>query len=68
MAQRGDIAIVGYGADTGAKSFAMVLLADLSGQTIYFTDNGWLAEGGFRADNSTAWSSAIASAISSMAG
>lgn len=53
MAQRGDIAIVGYGADTGVKSFAFVLLADLSGQTIYFTDNGWLAAGGFRANEGT---------------
>ena len=42
-----DIAILGYGADTGVKSFAFVLLNDLSGQTHYFTDNGWLAAGGF---------------------
>lgn len=48
MAVPGDVAIVGYAADTGGKSFAFVLLADLSGQTINFTDNGWLAAGGFR--------------------
>lgn len=48
MADVGDIAIVGYGADAGVKSFAFVLLADLSGQTIFFTDNGWTAAGAFR--------------------
>ncbi|MEG3166457.1 Calx-beta domain-containing protein [Sphingomonas sp. PB2P19] len=53
MASSGDIAIVGYGADTGVKSFAFVLLADLSGETITFTDNGWRAAGGFRAGEGT---------------
>lgn len=53
MAVAGDIALVGYGADAGVKSFAFVLLADLAGQTIYFTDNGWLAAGGFRANEGT---------------
>ncbi|MFD1951202.1 Calx-beta domain-containing protein [Sphingomonas arantia] len=53
MAQVGDIAIVGYGADTGVKSFSFVILADLSGQTINFTDNGWLAAGGFRGGEGT---------------
>lgn len=53
MAVAGDIALIGYGADTGVKSFAFVLLADLAGQTIYFTDNGWLAAGGFRANEGT---------------
>lgn len=50
MAELGDIAIIGYQTDpgTGGKSFAFVLLADLSGQVIRFTDNGWLAAGGFR--------------------
>ena len=53
MAAIGDIALIGYSTDTGAadttyKTFAFVLLADLSGQTINFTDNGWLAAGGFR--------------------
>ncbi|WP_076069495.1 Calx-beta domain-containing protein [Sphingomonas montana] len=48
MAQVGDIAIVGYGADAGIKSFSFVILADLSGETINFTDSGWLATGGFR--------------------
>lgn len=50
MANPGDIAIVGYSSDTGGKSFAFLLLADLSGQTINFTDNGWRAAGGFRAN------------------
>ncbi|WP_380787019.1 Calx-beta domain-containing protein [Sphingomonas sp. R86521] len=49
MAILGDIAVVGFGADTGVKSFSFVILADLAGQTINFTDNGWLAAGGFRA-------------------
>ncbi len=48
MANLGDIAIVGFGADAGVKSFSFVILGDLSGQTINFTDNGWLAAGGFR--------------------
>lgn len=42
MATLGDIALVGYSAD-GTKSFSFVILADLSGQTINFTDNGWVA-------------------------
>ncbi|RYF10501.1 MAG: hypothetical protein EOO77_21400, partial [Oxalobacteraceae bacterium] len=53
MASLGDIAIVGYGADAGVKSFAFVLLADLSGETITFTDNGWRAAGGFRTGEGT---------------
>lgn len=53
MAVAGDIALVGYGADSGVKSFAFVLLADLAGQTILFTDNGWQAAGGFRANEGT---------------
>lgn len=44
---------MGYGADTGVKSFAFVLLSDLWGQTHYFTDKGWLAAGGFCANEST---------------
>lgn len=45
----GDIALVGFGADTGVKSFAFVLLVDVEeGTEIVFTDNGWLAAGGFR--------------------
>ena len=50
MAKLGDIAIIGFQTDPGAttKSFAFVLLADLSGEVIRFTDNGWLATGGFR--------------------
>lgn len=48
----GDLAIVGFGADS--KSFAYVLLdAALIGQSVSFTDNGWLAAGGFRANEGT---------------
>jgi len=44
----GDIAFVGFGAD--AKSFSFVLLKPVdAGTQIVFTDNGWLAAGGFRA-------------------
>ena len=50
----GDLAIVGYGADTGVKSFAFVSLIPLeAGTVITFTDNGWLAAGGFRAGEGT---------------
>jgi predicted extracellular nuclease len=44
----GDIALVRYSADGTTKPFSFVILADLSGQTIFFTDNGWTAAGGFR--------------------
>jgi predicted extracellular nuclease len=45
----GDIALVGVGADTGVKSLAFVTLIALEeGTVINFTDNGWLAAGGFR--------------------
>ncbi|MBX3481148.1 MAG: hypothetical protein KF842_12175 [Caulobacter sp.] len=45
----GDIALVGVGSDTGVKSFAFVVLVPVEeGTVIYFTDNGWLAAGGFR--------------------
>ena len=44
----GDIALVGYSADAGGKSLAFVLLADLSGEVINITDNGWTAAGAFR--------------------
>lgn len=50
MATAGDIALIGYQADTinNTKTFAFVILsADLAGQTITFTDNGWKAAGGF---------------------
>ena len=49
MATAGDIALIGYQADTinSTKTFAFVILADLAGQTITFTDNGWKAAGGF---------------------
>ncbi|HKY74585.1 MAG TPA: Calx-beta domain-containing protein, partial [Acidimicrobiia bacterium] len=45
----GDLALIGYSSDTGGKSFAFVLLRDVDASTtINFTDNGWLAAGGFR--------------------
>jgi Ca2+-binding RTX toxin-like protein len=48
----GDIAIIGYSADSAgspAKSLSFVVLADgLGGTVINYTDNGWLAAGGFR--------------------
>ena len=51
----GDIALIGYSSDTGGKSFAFVLLRDVDASTaINFTDNGWLAAGGFRANEGTA--------------
>ena len=46
----GDLALIGYSADTAGKSFSFVLLTAVdAGTTISFTDNGWLAAGGFRA-------------------
>ena len=48
---RGDIAIVGFysdGATASIDSFSFVILADIGGQTINFTDNGWLSTGAFR--------------------
>ena len=46
----GDVALIGFSADTGGKSFSLVLLTAVeAGTTISFTDNGWLAAGGFRA-------------------
>lgn len=47
----GDVAIVGFWADStpSAKAFAFVALKDIeTGTVISFTDNGWLAVGGFR--------------------
>ncbi len=45
----GDIALIGFSADTAGKSFSFVLLRAVeAGTTISFTDNGWLAAGGFR--------------------
>ena len=44
----GDIAVVGINC-TNPDDFAFVLLRDISANTIInFTDNGWLAAGGFR--------------------
>ena len=43
----GDIAIVGYNSD-GPDNFTFVVLRDIdAGTTLNFTDNGWLASGGF---------------------
>jgi VCBS repeat-containing protein len=53
MPAPGDIALIGFSADTVGKNLTFVLLADLSGQTIYFTDNGWTAAGAFRANEGT---------------
>ena len=54
MAVLGDIALVQVSADTGTtKPFSFVILADISGQTLNFTDNGWLAAGGFRSGEGT---------------
>lgn len=50
----GDLALIGYSSDTGGKSFAFVLLRDVTeGTRIDFTDNGWLAAGGFRSGEGT---------------
>ncbi|MER2269174.1 ExeM/NucH family extracellular endonuclease [Methylobacterium oxalidis] len=46
----GDIAIIGYDADN-PDDFAFVVLRDIeAGTVINFTDNGWRAAGGFRAN------------------
>jgi hypothetical protein len=48
----GDIAIVQYNSATDA--FTFVFLRDVeAGTTVNFTDNGWLAAGGFRAGEGT---------------
>jgi hypothetical protein len=50
----GDLALIGYSADTAGKSFSFVLLQAVdAGTVISFTDNGWLAAGGFRAGEGT---------------
>ena len=49
----GDIAITGYRSDT-PDLYAFVLLRDIeAGTEIQFTDNGWLAAGGFREGEDT---------------
>lgn len=49
--QPGDVAIVAFGADTGVKSLSFVVLTNVeAGTTLNFTDNGWQAAGGFRAN------------------
>jgi len=50
----GDLALIGYSADTAGKSFSFVLLQAIdAGTVISFTDNGWLAAGGFRSGEGT---------------
>jgi predicted extracellular nuclease len=50
----GDLALIGYSADTAGKSFSFVLLQAVeAGTVISFTDNGWLAAGGFRGGEGT---------------
>jgi len=49
----GDIAITGYNADT-PDQFTFVLIKDVvASTTITYTDNGWLAAGGFRSGEGT---------------
>src|SRR5262245_56201756 len=48
----GDIAIVHYNTNTDAFSFVFLRDVD-AGTTINFTDNGWLAAGGFRSGEDT---------------
>src|SRR4051812_47991277 len=49
----GDIAILQY-TSSNPESFAFVFLRDVdAGTTINFTDNGWLAGGGFRSGEGT---------------
>ena len=49
----GDIAIVQYNSST-TDSFTFVFLRDVeAGTSVNFTDNGWLAAGGFRAGEGT---------------
>ena len=48
----GDIAIVHY--DSGTDAFSFVFLRDVeAGTAVNFTDNGWLASGGFRPGEGT---------------
>ncbi|MEI2612512.1 MAG: ExeM/NucH family extracellular endonuclease [Candidatus Promineifilaceae bacterium] len=56
---QGDIAIVGINTDD-PDEFAFVLLTNVgSGTQINFTDNGWLASGGFRpGEGSVTWTAA----------
>ena len=55
MASIGDIAFVGYASDNimNGKSFAFVVLEDLSGQTFYFTDNGFISSTGLKSNEGT---------------
>jgi predicted extracellular nuclease len=47
----GDLTLIGFSSDTAGKSFAFVLLRDIeAGTQISFTDHGWRANGGFRAN------------------
>jgi hypothetical protein len=57
----GDIAIIGFNYDN-PDEYAFVLLRDVeAGTMITFTDNGWLAAGGFRGNEGTAvWTAGAA--------
>ncbi len=50
----GDIAFTGYNSDGTEDAFSFVLLRNVSiGEQISFTENGWLAAGGFRVGENT---------------
>jgi hypothetical protein len=50
----GDIAFTGYNSDGTEDAFSFVLLRNvIAGEEISFTENGWLAAGGFRTGEST---------------
>ena len=54
MLRPGELAFVGYNATGGAADWAFVPLVDLAPNTqIRFTNNGWLAAGGFRTGEAT---------------
>ena len=54
----GDIAIVHY--NSGTDAFSFVFLRDVEvGTVVNFTDNGWLAAGGFRPGEGTVTRAAV---------
>jgi hypothetical protein len=61
----GDLALIGYSSDTAGKSFAFVLLKDVDATTtVNFTDDGWLAAGGFRAGEGVlSWTAPASGAV-----
>ena len=48
----GDVAVVHYNSSTGAFTFAFLRDVE-AGTVVNFTDNGWLAAGGFRPGEGT---------------